>query len=137
VRQGARPGRSLAQPRRASRGAGLGCRARPPARGARARAHWGGAHRGGARGGEGSPGTGHAAGAWEGVRRGQGRVHRQGPRREEEREGEGEREGEREGRGNSPWGSKLRRSPSPNPRAPRGEREVGEGEGGCCTGEIK
>jgi hypothetical protein len=44
-----------------------------------------------------------------------------------EEEREGEREGEGEGRGSSPRGSKLRRSPSPNPRAPWGEREVGEG----------
>jgi hypothetical protein len=56
---------------------------------------------------------------------------------EEERRGEGEeREGGR-GEGNSPRGSKLLLSPSPNPRAPWGEREVGEGEGGCCAGEIE
>ena len=50
------------------------------------------------------------------------------------------RGGEREkGRGgeNSPPGIQTPAISTPNPRAPRGEREVEEGEGGYCVGEIK
>jgi hypothetical protein len=44
---------------------------------------------------------------------------------------------ERKGRGgeNSPPGIQTPTILSPNPRAPRGEREVEEGEGGYCSGE--
>jgi hypothetical protein len=45
-----------------------------------------------------------------------------------------ERKGEGEGRG-AHLGVQIQRSPSPKPRAPWGEREVGE-RGGCCAGEL-
>jgi hypothetical protein len=55
---------------------------------------------------------------------------------EEEREGEGKREKGRGGEGkNSPSGIQTPAIMSPNPRAPWGEREVEEGEGGYCAGE--
>jgi hypothetical protein len=51
----------------------------------------------------------------------------------------GEREGEGRGGENSPPGIQIPVISTPNPRAPRGEREreVEEGEGGYCAGEIK
>jgi hypothetical protein len=53
----------------------------------------------------------------------------------EEREGE-EREKGRGG-GKLTSGIQILAISTPNPRAPRGEREVEEGEGGYCVGEIK
>jgi hypothetical protein len=114
--------------------------ARPPGRGRAA----GGAGREarGPHGGE-PPGGGGAAtegrehggvqGACDGACRGCAKGL-QGASREEERGGGGEERGR--GEGSSPRGSKFRRSASPKPRAPQGERERG-GRGGCCVGELK
>jgi hypothetical protein len=102
-------------------------------------------------GARGPPGHGHGHGRGQGrarvrpvghglrgAARGHGRGGARGAGREatrgRRRGGEGEERG-REGEGSSPRGSKLRRSPSPRPRAPRGERESRER--GCCSGEIK
>jgi hypothetical protein len=64
------------------------------------------------------------------MRTGEGRVQGKkkggGGRREKGRGGE-----------NSPPGIQIPAISTPNPRAPRGEREVEEGEGGYCAGEIK
>jgi hypothetical protein len=59
--------------------------------------------------------------------RGQGKKKGRG-RKRERREGEGK---------NSPPVIQTPAISTPNPRAPRGEREVEEGEGGYCAGEIK
>jgi hypothetical protein len=77
--------------------------------------------------GRGRDGAGPARGR---ARRGQGRGASRGRREGEEGE---RREGE-----NSPPGIQIPAISTPNPRAPRGrEREVEEGEGGYCVGEIK
>jgi hypothetical protein len=115
TRGGARPGRGLAEGG-ARRREGLG--------------------RGGTRRGERDAGRGSGPGAGCGMagplpRRvmGQGRARGQGKKKG----GGGGRE--RKGRGgeNSPSGIQTPAISSPNPRAPRGEREVGEGS--YCAGE--
>jgi hypothetical protein len=94
-------------------------------RGARGRA---------ARGPRGTPpGAGTAAreGARGRARGAAGGRARRGEERGACREGKGrkrKREREKGGEGSSPRGPKFRRSSSPKPRAPQGEREVGEEE---------
>jgi hypothetical protein len=79
--------------------------------------------------GEGRDGVAPARGA---------RDEDRGGARPGEEEGIGRREREK-GRGgeNSPPGIQTPAISTPNPKAPRGEREVEEGEGGYCAGEIK
>jgi hypothetical protein len=67
-------------------------------------------------------------------------THEQGAGRARpgEEEGRGRERERREGEGkNSPLGIQIPAISTPNPRAPRGEREVEVGEGGYCAGEIK
>jgi hypothetical protein len=110
----AQPG---ARPWARGRGAAEGARPGRPGRGAEHNRTWGGARRGGE--GRGSPGRG---GARRARPRGGAQGCGQGGRTEEEGEGE-EREREK-GRGNSPRGSKLRRSPFQD-LGHHGEREMG------------
>jgi hypothetical protein len=70
-------------------------------------------------------GRGRAQGREEGARRGG-----KGRKREIERERERERGGELTS------GIRNRRSPSPNPRAPRGEEKERWRRGSCCAGEL-
>jgi hypothetical protein len=91
---------------------------------ARARARYacrGHANRAGAR-----DASRRSRGAAEGAAGRMARGRRKGGGGRERREGEGK---------NSPPGIQTPAITSPNPRAPRGEREVEEGEGGYCAGE--
>jgi hypothetical protein len=91
------------------------------------------------------PGRGHAAalGRRTGTRaRGEGRGRVQG-RQGATRRGEGGtrrggkgRKKERERGGELTSGIQIRRSPSPNPRAPRGEERERWRRGSCCAGEL-
>jgi hypothetical protein len=117
---GARPG--------AGKGAGAG--RRQGAQGA------GEAHRGRLAGARARGGRSRLADVWDGARRGACDGVRGGRAGEEEREGK-EREREREGRGKLTSEDPNSGDLDSKPLGHHGEREVEEGEGGCCAREVK
>jgi hypothetical protein len=122
--------------------------ARPSRRHDARRGRGGHAARGaaGAGPGHGSPGRGSPAASAQGAGWEGGATGRDPPGARATRTGEGHVQGKKGGGGgrekgrggeNSPSGIQIPAILTPNPRAPRGEREVKEGEGGYYAGEIK